>query len=147
MVNQNDQQPSIDITEFNTSLVIDTPILAKDEEISDYEKQLRKENTNLAKEVSDLKNEFNKYDKINQYYIQDEVMLVYIQKILTILYAVVFFVFLYVISVSDRNKVVKFMILALFATLPFVVHIVTAYVYSTYLEIVDALKIGTVTRL
>jgi hypothetical protein len=39
------------------------------------------------------------------------------------------------------------MILALFATLPFIVHIVTAYVYSTYLEIVDALKIGTVTRL
>lgn len=115
--------------------------------MSDYEQQLAIENTNLAKEVSDLKNEFNKYDKINQYYIQDEVMLVYIQKILTILYTVVFFVFLYVISVSDRNKVVKFMILALFATLPFVVHIVTAYVYSTYLEIVDSLKIGTVTRL
>ena len=115
--------------------------------LTDYEQQLAIENTNLKNEVSDLKNEFNKYDKINQYYIQDEVMLVYIQKILTILYAVVFFVFLYVISVSDRNKVVKFMILALFATLPFVVHIVTAYVYSTYLEIVDALKIGTVTRL
>ena len=115
--------------------------------MSDYEKQLAKENANLAIEVENLKNEFNKYDKINQYYIQDEVMLVYIQKILTILYAVVFFVFLYVVSVSARHQVVKILILALFATLPFVVHIVTAYVYSTYLEIVDALKIGTVTRL
>jgi hypothetical protein len=115
--------------------------------MGNYEDQLQIENTNLEKEIGDLKNEFNKYDKINQYYIQDEVMLVYIQKILTILYAVVFFVFLYVISVSEKSKVVKFLILALFATLPFVVHIVTAYVYSTYLEIVDALKIGTVTRL
>jgi|688.fasta_scaffold1400127_2 hypothetical protein len=114
---------------------------------TDYEDQLAIENKNLENEIHKLENDFNRYDRVNEYYVQDEVMLVYIQKMLTVLYAVIYFGFLYVIVISDRHVVLKIFWAALFATLPFIVHIVTAYLYSTYLEMVDWLKIGTVTRL
>ena len=114
---------------------------------TDYDDQLKIENQNLDKEISKLENEFNRYDRVNEYYVQDEVMLVYIQKMLTVLYLVIYFGFLYVIVISDRHVVLKVFWAVLFATLPFVVHIVTAYLYSSYLEVVNWLKIGTVTRL
>jgi len=112
-----------------------------------YTKQLDKENQNLQYEIDKLQNEFNRFDRVNQYYTQDEVMIVYIQKILTVLYAVIYFGFMYFIAISNKHNVVKILWLLLFATLPFVVHIVTSYLYSTYLEILDEFKIGTVTRI
>ena len=115
--------------------------------ILDYKKQLAIENKNLQDEIDKLQNEFNRFDRVNQYYTQDEVMIVYIQKILTILYAVIYFGFMYFIAISNKHNVVKILWLLLFATLPFVVHIVTSYLYSTYLEILDEFKIGTVTRI
>jgi hypothetical protein len=115
--------------------------------ILDYKKQLAIENKNLQDEIDKLQNEFNRFDRVNQYYTQDEVMIVYIQKILTVLYAVIYFGFMYFIAISNKHNVVKILWLLLFATLPFVVHIVTSYLYSTYLEILDEFKIGTVTRI
>ena len=112
-----------------------------------YTAQLDKENQNLQYEIEKLQNEFNRFDRVNQYYVQDEVMIVFIQKILTVLYAVIYFGFMYFIAISNKPKVVKILWLILFATLPFVVHIVTSYLYSTYLEILDKFKIGTVTRI
>ena len=47
---------------------------------TDYENQLAIENENLKNEITKLENEFNRYDRVNEYYVQDEVMLVYIQK-------------------------------------------------------------------
>ena len=112
-----------------------------------YEKELTTGNKNVEDEIDKLQNDFNRYGRVNEYYVQDEVMLVYIQKVLTVLYVVIYFGFIYVIVISDKHVAVKFFLAALFATLPFVVHIVTAYLYSTYLEVLDWLKIGTVTRL
>jgi hypothetical protein len=112
-----------------------------------YTKQLDIENQNLQDEIDKLQNEFNRFDRVNQYYTQDEVMIVYVQKILTVLYAVIYFGFMYFIAISNKHQVVKILWLVLFATLPFVVHIVTSYLYSTYLEILDEFKIGTVTRI
>lgn len=112
-----------------------------------YTAQLAIENQNLQDEIDKLQNEFNRFDRVNQYYTQDEVMIVYIQKVLTILYAVIYFGFMYFIAISNKHQVVKILWLLLFATLPFVVHIVTSYLYSTYLEILDEFKIGTVTRI
>ena len=112
----------------------------RDQVKDNYTSQLEKENDKLQ-------NEFNRFDRVNQYYVQDEVMIVYIQKILTILYAVIYFGFMYFIAISNKHTAVKILWLLLFATLPFVVHIVTSYLYSTYLEILDEFKIGTVTRI
>ena len=114
---------------------------------TDYENQLAIENENLKNEITKLENEFNRYGRVNEYYVQDEVMLVYIQKLFTVLYVVIYFGFLYAIVISDKHVALKIFWAALFATLPFVVHIVTAYLYSTYLQTLDWLKIGTVTRL
>lgn len=101
----------------------------------------------VQSEIDALRNDYNKYGRVNEYYIQDEVMLVYIQKMMTVLYAVIYFGFLYAIVISDRHIAIKVLLAALFATLPFIVHIVTAYFYSKYLEAVEFLKIGTVTRI
>lgn len=111
-----------------------------------YTAQLIKENKNLENEIARMENEYNKYGRVNDYYIQDEVMLVYIQKMMTVLYGVIYFGFLYLIVMSDRHVAVKVLLAALFATLPFIVHIVTAYLYTTYLDALEWLKIGTVTR-
>lgn len=112
-----------------------------------YTQQLKIENQNLVNEISKLENESNKYGRVNEYYVQDEVMLVYIQKMMTVLYAVIYFGFIYMIVISDRHIAVKVLLAALFATLPFIVHVVTAYFYSKYLEVLEFLKIGTVTRI
>jgi len=112
-----------------------------------YTTQLAIENKNLQDEIEKLQNEFNRFDRVNQYYVQDEVMIVYVQKILTVLYAAIYFGFMYFIAISNKHQAVKILLLLLFATLPFVVHIVTSYLYSTYLEILDEFKIGTVTRI
>ena len=40
----------------------------------------------LERELQKKQSEFNVYDRVNDYYLQDEVLFVYIQKILTILY-------------------------------------------------------------
>jgi hypothetical protein len=111
-----------------------------------YTDQLKIENQNLVNEISKLENESNKYGRVNEYYVQDEVMLVYIQKMMTVLYAVIYFGFIYMIVISDRHIALKVLLAALFATLPFIVHIVTAYLYSTYLQMIERLKFGTVTR-
>lgn len=116
------------------------------EEDDSYTQQLKIENQNLVDEISKLENESNKYGRVNEYYVQDEVMLVYIQKMMTVLYAVIYFGFIYMIVISDRHIALKVLLAALFATLPFIVHIVTAYFYSKYLEVLEFLKIGTVTR-
>ena len=47
---------------------------------TDYDDQLKIENKNLENEITKLENEFNRYGRVNEYYVQDEVMLVYIQK-------------------------------------------------------------------
>ena len=116
------------------------------QEDDSYTQQLKIENQNLVNEISKLENESNKYGRVNEYYVQDEVMLVYIQKMMSVLYAVIYFGFLYAIVISDRHIGIKILFAALFATLPFIVHIVTAYFYSKYLEVLEFLKIGTVTR-
>lgn len=112
-----------------------------------YSDHLTKENQNLQSEIDKLQNDYNRYGRVNEYYLQDEVMLVYIQKMMSVLYLVIYFGFIYLIIVSDRHIAVKILLGALFATLPFVVHIVTAYLYSTYLQTIEFLKLGTVTRL
>lgn len=112
-----------------------------------YTDQLTEENKNLQSEIDKLQNDYNRYGRVNEYYIQDEVMLVYIQKMMSVLYLVIYFGFIYMMIVSDRHFALKILLSAIFATLPFIVHIVTAYLYSTYLEVIEWLKIGTVTRM
>jgi phosphatidylglycerophosphate synthase len=107
--------------------------------MGDYEDQLEKENENLNKEIDKLQNDFNRYGRLNEYYGQDEVMLVFVQKIMTILYAVIYFGFLYFLAISERHVALKIFLLAVFATLPFVVHLITAYLYSYYKEVANAL--------
>jgi hypothetical protein len=63
------------------------------------------------------------------------------------LYLIIYFLFIYMLVISDKHIVVKVLYAAIFATLPFIVHIVTAYLYSPYLAVMEWLKIGTVTRL
>jgi hypothetical protein len=111
-----------------------------------YTDQLTKENENLQSEIDKLQNDFNRYGRVNEYYVQDEVMLVYIQKIMTVLYLVIYFGFMYLIVLSDRHFLLKILLAVIFITLPFIVHIVTAYLYSTYLQVNEWLKFGTVTR-
>lgn len=111
-----------------------------------YTQQLKIENQNLQSDIDKLQNDYNRYGRINEYYVQDEVMLVYIQKIMSVLYLVIYFGFIYLIVISDRHIAVKIFLAVIFATLPFIVHIVTAYLYSTYLQTIEWLKIGTVTR-
>ena len=53
--------------------------------MSDYTKQLAKENANLEIEIQKIGNELRIHDRTNDYYSQDEVMIVYINKMLTIL--------------------------------------------------------------
>ena len=117
------------------------------QEDDSYTQQLKIENQNLVNEINNLENESNKYGRVNEYYVQDEVMLVYIQKMMTVLYAVIYFGFIYMIVISDRHIAIKILFAAIFATLPFIVHVVTAYFYSKFLEVMEFLKIGTVTRL
>ena len=105
-----------------------------------YEDQLAIENDNLNKEIEKLQNDFNRYDRVNEYYGQDEVMLVFVQKIMTILYAVIYFGFLYFLAISEKHIALKILLLAVFATLPFVVHLITANLYSYYMEVANALR-------
>ncbi len=105
-----------------------------------YEDQLAIENDNLNKEIEKLQNDFNRYDRVNEYYGQDEVMLVFVQKIMTILYAVIYFGFLYFLAISEKHLALKILLLAVFATLPFVVHLITANLYSYYAEVANALR-------
>jgi hypothetical protein len=105
-----------------------------------YEDQLDIENDNLNKEIEKLQNDFNRYDRVNEYYGQDEVMLVFVQKIMTILYAVIYFGFLYFLAISEKHIALKIFLLAVFATLPFVVHLITANLYSYYMEVANALR-------
>jgi hypothetical protein len=105
-----------------------------------YEDQLDIENDNLNKEIEKLQNDFNRYDRVNEYYGQDEVMLVFVQKIMTILYAVIYFGFLYFLAISEKHIALKILLLAVFATLPFVVHLITANLYSYYMEVANVLR-------
>lgn len=105
-----------------------------------YEDQLDIENDNLNKEIEKLQNDFNRYDRVNEYYGQDEVMLVFVQKIMTILYAVIYFGFLYFLAISEKHVALKILLLVVFATLPFVVHLITANLYSYYAEVMNALR-------
>ena len=109
-----------------------------------YANQLIIENTNLEKELQQKQSDFNKYDRVNFYYSQDEVMFVFIQKILTILYAVIYFVFIYFLYSNPEKygKLISIFILFVFALLPFLLHIVSRFLYTIFLMILHAIYNG-----
>lgn len=109
-----------------------------------YTDQLKIENANLEKELQQKHSDFNKYDRVNFYYSQDEVMFVYIQKILTILYAVIYFVFIYFLYSNQENygRPISIFLLLIFALLPFVLHLLSRFLYTTFLQILHLINNG-----
>ena len=112
--------------------------------MSDYTNQLAKENANLEIEIQKKENELRINDRTNEYYLQDEVMMVYIHKILTILYVVIYFFFIYFIY-SNQDKYstpMTALYLIIFAVLPFTLHIVSNFLYKTFLQILHMFNNG-----
>ena len=109
-----------------------------------YTDQLKIENANLEKELQQKQSDFLKYDRVNFYYSQDEVMFVYIQKILTILYAVIYFVFIYFLYSNQEkySKPISIFLLFIFALLPFVLHLISRFLYTTFLQILHLINNG-----
>ncbi len=112
--------------------------------MSDYENQLAKENANLEIEIQKKENELRINDRTNDYYLQDEVMMVYIHKMLTILYVVIYFFFIYFIySNQDKySRPMSALYLIIFAVLPFTLHIVSNFLYKTFLQILHMFNNG-----
>ena len=112
--------------------------------MSDYTKQLKKENAKLEKELKTKQSEFNKYDRVNTYYSQDEVMIVYIQKILTILYLVIYLFFVYFLySNQDKyNIFISILFLIIFAALPFMFQLISKFFFQTFLKILHGFNAG-----
>ena len=112
--------------------------------MSDYTNQLAKENANLEIEIQKKENELRINDRTNDYYLQDEVMMVYIHKMLTILYVVIYFFFIYFIySNQDKySRPISALYLIIFAVLPFTLHIVSNFLYKTFLQILHMFNNG-----
>jgi len=112
--------------------------------MSDYTNQLAKENANLETEIQKKENELRINDRTNDYYLQDEVMMVYIHKMLTILYVVIYFFFIYFIySNQDKySRPMSALYLIIFAVLPFTLHIVSNFLYKTFLQILHMFNNG-----
>jgi len=112
--------------------------------MSDYTNQLAKENANLEIEIQKKENELRINDRTNDYYLQDEVMMVYIHKMLTILYVVIYFFFIYFIySNQDKySRPMSALYLIIFAVLPFTLHIVSNFLYKTFLQILHMFNNG-----
>ena len=112
--------------------------------MSDYTNQLAKENANLEIEIQKKENELRINDRTNEYYLQDEVMMVYIHKILTILYVVIYFFFIYFIY-SNQDKYstpMTALYLIIFAVLPFIFHIISQFLYKTFLQFLHMFNNG-----
>ncbi len=112
--------------------------------MSNYTNQLAKENANLEIEIQKKENELRINDRTNDYYLQDEVMMVYIHKMLTILYVVIYFFFIYFIySNQDKySRPMTALYLIIFAVLPFTLHIVSNFLYKTFLQILHMINNG-----
>jgi hypothetical protein len=112
--------------------------------MSDYTKQLAKENANLEIEIQKIGNELRIHDRTNDYYSQDEVMIVFINKMLTILYVVIYFFFIYFLySNQDKySRPISTLYLIIFAILPFIFHIVSQFLYKTFLQILHMFNNG-----
>jgi hypothetical protein len=112
--------------------------------MSNYTNQLAKENANLETEIQKKENELRINDRTNDYYLQDEVMMVYIHKMLTILYVVIYFFFIYFIySNQDKySRPMTALYLIIFAVLPFTLHIVSNFLYKTFLQILHMINNG-----
>ena len=112
--------------------------------MSDYTNQLAKENANLEIEIQKKENELRINDRTNDYYLQDEVIMVYIHKMLTILYVVIYFFFIYFIySNQDKySRPMSALYLIIFAVLPFTLHIVSNFLYKTFLQILHMFNNG-----
>ena len=111
---------------------------------TDYTTQLAKENAKLETELQKKDNELRIHDRANDYYSQDEVMMVYIQKILTILYGVIYLFFVYFLY-SNQDKYSRQMsglYLIIFAVLPFTLHLVSRFLYKTFLQILHMFNNG-----
>jgi|LakMenE18May11ns_1017448.scaffolds.fasta_scaffold9030320_1 hypothetical protein len=112
--------------------------------MSDYTNQLAKENANLEIEIQKKENELRIHDRTNDYYLQDEVMMVYINKMLTILYVVIYFFFIYFLY-SNQDKYstpLTALYLIIFAVLPFTLHMVSHFLYKTFLQILHMFNNG-----
>jgi uncharacterized membrane protein YdbT with pleckstrin-like domain len=112
--------------------------------MSDYTNQLAKENANLEIEIQKKENELRINDRTNEYYLQDEVMMVYIHKMLTILYVVIYFFFIYFIY-SNQDKYstpMTALYLIIFAVLPFIFHIISQFLYKTFLQFLHMFNNG-----
>ena len=112
--------------------------------MSDYTNQLAKENANLEIEIQKKENELRINDRTNEYYLQDEVMMVFIHKMLTILYVVIYFFFIYFIY-SNQDKYstpMTTLYLIIFAVLPFIFHIISQFLYKTFLQFLHMFNNG-----
>jgi len=112
--------------------------------MSDYTNQLAKENANLEAEIQKKEKNLRIYDRVNEYYSQDEVMLVYVQKMLTILYVVIYFFFIYFFySSQDKYSTpMSVLYLIIFAILPFTLHMVSRFLYKTFLQFLHMFNNG-----
>jgi len=112
--------------------------------MSDYTNQLAKENANLEAEIQKKEKNLRVYDRVNEYYSQDEVMLVYVQKMLTILYVVIYFFFIYFFySSQDKYSTpMSVLYLIIFAILPFTLHMVSRFLYKTFLQFLHMFNNG-----
>lgn len=112
--------------------------------MSDYTKQLAKENANLEIEIQKIGNELRIHDRTNDYYSQDEVMIVFINKMLTILYVVIYFFFIYFLySNQDKySRPISALYLIIFAILPFIFHIISQFLYKTFLQFLHMFNNG-----
>jgi hypothetical protein len=110
--------------------------------MSEYSDQLRIENTNLEAEIKKKETDLRIYDRVNEYYSQDEVMVVYIQKMLTILYIVIYFFFIYFLYSSQYSRLTSIFYLIIFAILPFVLHIISRFLYTVFLQVLHLFNNG-----
>jgi hypothetical protein len=109
-----------------------------------YAAQLKKENTKLVKTIRKKQSNLRVYNQVNFYYSQNEVMFVYIQKVLTILYAVIYFFFMYFLY-SNQEKYSRQMIilyLVIFLLLPFTFHLISKFLYNSFLMFLQIFNNG-----
>lgn len=110
--------------------------------MSEYSDQLKIENTNLEAEITKKETELQIYNRVNEYYSQDEVMFVYIQKVLTILYIVIYFFFIYFLYSSEYSKPMSILYLIIFAILPFVLRLISQFLYTVFLQVLHLFNNG-----
>lgn len=110
--------------------------------MSEYSDQLKIENTNLEAEITKKETDLRIYNRVNEYYSQDEVMFVYIQKVLTILYIVIYFFFIYFLYSSEYSKPMSILYLIIFAILPFVIRLISQFLYTVFLQVLHLFNNG-----